>query len=564
MQIERDVEIAMDDGVVLRADVFRPDEDVPGPVIMTHGPYAKGLSFQEGYPPMWQALERDHPEALAGSSNRFQNWETVDPEKWVPDGYVCIRVDCRGAGRSPGYLDMFSPREISDYAACIEWAGTQPWSTGKVGLLGISYYAMNQWLVAARRPKHLAALCPWEGASDYYREFNRHGGILNGFAAGWVPGQVLRVQHGVGERGFRDPNSDELTAGPETLDEGELAANRADLPEQLRSHRLDDEFYRERSADLSQIEAPLLSAANWAHHLHTRGNFEGYLKAGSKEKWLEVHGLEHWTLFYTDYGVELQKRFFGHFLKGEDTGWDQQPPVTLNLRKVDGSFALRGEQEWPPARTDWTRLHLRTDSETLEQEPSTGEPVVFDAAGPGVTFSTPPVEEQTEITGPMAAKLFISSSTTDADLFLTIRVFDPDGEDVTFVSGLDPRGVPAFGYLRASQRKLDEERSLPYRPYHPHDDEQPLTPGQVVELDVEIWPTSLVLPAGYRLALTIQGRDFEFEGDGPWPEANGVQMRGHAVFVHRDERDRPAEIFAGETTLYSEPGRESYLTVPLI
>ncbi|MGH2940397.1 MAG: CocE/NonD family hydrolase [Solirubrobacterales bacterium] len=564
MQIDRDVAIPMDDGVVLRADVFRPDDGTPGPVIMTHGPYAKGLSFQEGYAPMWQALERDHPEVLEGSSNRFQNWETVDPEKWVPDGYVCIRVDCRGAGRSPGYLDLFAPREITDYAACIEWAGTQPWSTGKVGLLGISYYAMNQWLVAARRPKHLAALCPWEGASDYYREFNRHGGILNGFAAGWVPGQVLRVQHGVGDRGFRDPNTGELTAGPETLDEQELAANWADLPEQLRTHLLDDEFYRERSADLSRIEAPVLSAANWSHHLHSRGNFEGFLEAGSSEKWLEAHGLEHWTLFYTDYGVGLQKRFFGHFLKGEDTGWDRQPPVMLNLRKVDGSFEERGEQEWPLARTDWTRLYLGTDDETLDREIGSGEPIAFDATGPGVTFATAPIEEEMELTGPMAAKLFVSSSTTDADLFLTMRVLDPEGKDVTFISGLDPKGVPTFGYLRASQRKLDSEKSLPWRPYHPHDEVQPLAPGEVVELDVEIWPTSLVLPAGYRLAVTIQGRDFEFRGDGPWPEANGVQMRGHGVFVHRDADDRPADIFNGETTVYSEPGRESYLLVPVI
>jgi putative CocE/NonD family hydrolase len=121
----------------------------------------------------------------AGSSNRYQNWETADPEKWVPDGYVCVRVDSRGAGRSPGYLDIFSAQETRDYYECIEWAGTQPWSNGKVGLLGISYYAISQWLVAALQPPHLAAICPWEGASDYYREFTHHGGILDTFVSVW-------------------------------------------------------------------------------------------------------------------------------------------------------------------------------------------------------------------------------------------------------------------------------------------------------------------------------------------------------------------------------------------
>ena len=160
MRVDWDVPISMDDGVVLRADVFRPIPDGDYPVIMTHGPYAKGLAFQDGYPGMWKILATKYPEVMVGSSTKYLNWETVDPEKWVPDGYVCIRVDSRGVGRSPGYLDILSPRETQDYYQCIEWAGTQAWSNGKVGLLGISYYAANQWQVAALRPPHLAAISP--------------------------------------------------------------------------------------------------------------------------------------------------------------------------------------------------------------------------------------------------------------------------------------------------------------------------------------------------------------------------------------------------------------------
>jgi predicted acyl esterase len=569
MRVEWDVPILMEDGVVLRADVFRPVEEGRYPVIMTHGPYAKGLAFQEGFPGIWKTLSARYPDAVAGSSNRYQNWETVDPEKWVPDGYVCVRVDSRGSGRSPGYLDIFSPRETRDYYECIEWAGVQPWSNGKVGLLGISYYAVNQWQVAALRPPHLAAICPWEGASDYYRELTHHAGILNNFIAVWYPVQVASVQHGVGARGARNPNTGEPVSGPDTLSREELAGRSADSVGALVIHPFDDEYYRERSAQLERITVPLLSAGNWSHALHTRGNFEGYMRVSSDQKWLEVHGLEHFTEFYTDYGVRLQKRFFGYFLRGEDTGWGRQPTVLLNVRHVDGSFEVRAEKEWPLARTRWTRLHLHPEVDPeggllTRRAPVVRSSVEFEALGDGVTFTTEPFTEEVEITGPAAARLFISSTTTDADLFLTVRVLDPHGKDVTFVSAQDPAGVVATGWLRASHRASDPERSWPYRPWHPHDRAEPLTPGKAVLLDVEIWPTSVVIPVGYRLALTVQGRDFEFPGDGPWPSIYGVPMKGHGMFVHVDSHDRPADIFGGTTTLISGPDHPSYLLLPFI
>ncbi|GAA4585827.1 CocE/NonD family hydrolase [Planotetraspora phitsanulokensis] len=565
MRVEWDVPIPMPDGTVLRADVFRPVAEGRYPVIMTHGPYAKGLAFQQGYAGMWKPLSTKYPDAVAGSSNKYQNWETVDPEKWVPDGYVCIRVDSRGSGRSPGYLDIFSVQETHDYYTCVEWAGVQPWSNGKVGLLGISYYAMNQWQVAALRPPHLAAICPWEGAADHYREFTHHGGILNIFTSVWYPVQVGAVQHGVGERGARNPNTGEPVAGPETVPAEDLVALRGDPPAQLRAHPFDDTYYRQRSAALEQITVPVLSAANWAHALHTRGNFEAYSRVSSEQKWLEVHGLEHFAEFYTDYGVGLQKRFFGHFLKGADTGWDRQPPVQLNARHVDGSFELRSEQAWPLPDTTWTTLHLHPDGLALaERAPADGGRLDFAALGDGVTFTTEPFAEEVEITGPAAARLFVSSTTADADIFLTLRVLDPAGTDVTFVSGLDPAGVVAAGWLRASHRAVDPERSLPHRPWHPHDHADPLTPGEVVQLDVEIWPTSVVIPAGHRLACTVRGRDFEFPGDGPWPATYGVPMKGHGMFLHTDPHDRPEDRFGGTTTLVSDRARPSSLLLPFV
>ena len=211
MKIDWDAPIEMDDGVVLRADVFRPVADGKYPVIMSYGPYAKGLSMQEGYKSQWLRIIKAAPEVLEGSSNKHQNWELFDPEKWVPDGYVVIRVDSRGAGRSPGVIDIWSLREAQDLAQCVEWAGVQPWSNGKVGLNGISYYAENQWQCAALQPKHLAAICLWEGAADFYRDMAHHGGIFcNGFTKGWSENQVYTLQHGRGTRGFRSRMTGEI------------------------------------------------------------------------------------------------------------------------------------------------------------------------------------------------------------------------------------------------------------------------------------------------------------------------------------------------------------------
>jgi uncharacterized protein len=245
--------------------------------------------------------------------------------------------------------------------------------------------------------------------------------------------------------------------------------------------------------------------------------------------------------------VRLQKRFFGHFLQGEDTGWERQPPVLLQVRHADGTFTERAEHEWPLARTEWTRWDLGTGS--------------YDAFGDGLTFMAAPLERETEITGPSAAKLFVSSSTADADLFVVLRAFEPDGEEVVFQGAIDPHTPVAQGWLRASHRKLDPALSEPYRPYHSHDEKQPLTPGQVYELDVELWPTSIVLPPGYRLALTVRGKDYEY------PKAGGErlttfrnELRGSGPFLHDDPDDRPHELFGGTVTIH--PG--SYVLLPFV
>ncbi len=571
MRIEWDVPIEMDDGIVLRADVFRPVDDASVPVLLSYGPYGKGLRFSDHHPEQWKRLIEEHPDVADGSTGKYQAWEVADPEKWVPHGYACVRVDSRGAGRSPGVVSPHSPREIRDAAHCVEWAGAEPWSNGRVGMLGISYYATNAWLVASLEnpPTHLAAICPWEGSADSYRDVGRHGGILTTWARNWWSSRILSVQHGFGERGDRSPNTGELVAGPETLTDAELESNRTDVFAEQKRHVFEDEWTRGRSAAWDNVTVPVLSAANWGSAaLHLRGNVEGFVRANTEQRWLEVHGLEHWTHFYTDYGLDLQRRFFDCFLRGDDTGWVDQPRVMLNVRRPGEVFELRGETDWPIPDTQWTHLYLEpAGHELTTTPPEHGGAVAFDALGEGVRFLTAPFEEEMEITGPVAAKLFVSSSTTDADLFLVLHVFDPVGEEVTFQGAMDPLTSVGKGWLRASHRTLDPALTREFRPYHTHTEAKPLVPDDVYELDVEVWPTSIVVPPGHRVGLSVLGRDYV--QDKP-PTASSdffaqTDVRyGSGPFVHDDPDDRPDAVFAGMTTIHVGPDRQSSLLLPVI
>lgn len=548
--IEKEVPVPMSDGAVLRANVYRPDIDGRFPVVMAKGAYGKDVHFRDAFSEQWKRLKSIYPGLdTDGTSGRHLRWETVDPERWVPDGFVVINVQSRGTGTSPGYLDPYSPAETRDYAEAIDWAGIQPWSNGKVGLLGVSYYATKQWQVAALQPKHLAAIVPWEGCCDFYREWSRHGGIRTRFPVDWWPRQILPNQHGNGENPNTDPDTGEPTNGP-VLSPELLAGNRAAFPDDILDHVLDDEWYRDRTPDFDRITVPLLSAANWGGPgLHLRGNIEGFLAAASTRKWLSFHVGTHFESFYLPDYVALQKRFFDRYLKDIDNGWEDAPPVRLSVRGPKGT-SYRAEREWPLARTEWQKWYLDAGGEDLSiHAPATDASSAYDAMGDGLHFSTVPFGAETEFTGPLMARLFMSSTTTDMDIFATLRLIDPNGDEVVFVGAHEQTPVTR-GWLRASHRKLDPQRSLPYRPYHSHDEIQKLEPNAVTELKVEIWPTSIVCPADYRLVLTLQGRDFEYDVPGR--------------MLHNDPADRPANEFGDVNTIHTGPACPSYLLLPHI
>jgi predicted acyl esterase len=560
MMLDRDVAIPMRDGAALRANVFRPKADGRYPVLMTLGPYGKDVHLSQFMPEAWEALKRRHPEILAASSCKYLVFETPDPEVWVPHGYALVKIDSRGAGKSPGRLDVNSPAEFRDFYDAIEWAATQPWSSGKVGLLGISYYAAGQWMIAAQRPPHLAAILPWQGTYDFYRDRTRQGGILGGgFLHRWWNRSVLRNQHGNPDTPLTDIDTGERNTGPASLSSAELEANRVDYIANLLARPLNGPWYEERSARLDRIRIPALVVANWGGlGLHLRGTILGFLGIASSEKWLKVQSGSYFLTFLLPESVALQRRFFDRYLKEIDNGWEREPRVEVAVRAADDTVSrVVRDTQWPLTGTRWMRFFLDASKLSLASAPGEVAHASYPAIGEGLTFTTAPLERGIEFAGPIKAELWVSSSTEDMDLFATLRAFDPQGKEVTFLSAVEPKSPVSQGWLRVSQRKLDPERSTEWQPWHTHDQMQKLDPGTPYKVDIEIWPASLALPAGYRLALTLQGKDFERPGE------SGAQ-RGSGWFLHDDPRDRPPQIFAGTHTVYSGGKRESHLLLPML
>ena len=395
----------------------------------------------------------------------------------------------------------------------IEWAAEQPWSSGKVGLLGISYYAGSQWRVAALRPKGLAAMIPWEGMSDYYRDRCRHGGILSdSFIRFWWNRQVITNQYG-------RPGRKSSNWGPDTI-EGDLsdeerAGARNDQNIDNANNRFrDDPYYASKEYDLSNIEVPLLSVANWGGILlHLRGNIEGYTHAGSEFKYLRCIVGRHDLPFYYREEVEVQRSFMDAFLKGEDrVGWSvpgKVPKVDMVVRKGDlgfndpekeQAFARRAESSWPIERTQYTKYFLTSEGGLTTDSSQARTPHPLKRSYPAlgslekpqlISFSTAPVTEETEITGHIVAHLNVSVTPyigskilpSDIDLFVTLRHISPSGKEV-YYTGTAGDAIPLCkGWLRASLRAVNERhykhRSyLPYRDYF-STDVLPVLPGEV-------------------------------------------------------------------------------------
>jgi putative CocE/NonD family hydrolase len=574
---EHDATVALSDGLGMRVNIFRPEQAGRFPVVVTHGVYGKDVDWQSAppYKAAWSTLLRKLPELKANSTLAFMRWEMPDPERWVPHGYAVIQADARGSGKTPGRLDPLSPRGIQDYKELIEWAASQPWSNGRVGLMGISYYAITQWQVAALKPKGLAAIMPWEGAVDHYRDMATHGGIPSRFFINaWYNRQVAVNAHG----NQHSPLRDAITGGPASgvaSDSNTFPSSKVDMVAAFSAHPFEDAFHRERTPDLDAIETPLLSVGNWGGAgLHLRGNIEGFLGARSQRKWLRIHSGDHFSPFYQEEALKMQRRFLDFFLRDIDNGWDKEPQIALVVRDPRHPYQSRAEDQWPLRGTQWTILYLDGQRRALTAtKPSEAKIISYGVTSAGATFVMDAREHGSEITGPIRAKLWVRPSRRDMDLFVVLRLFDPAGKEVTFEGANTPAVPIANGWLRLSHRELDAKRTQPWRPYHLHSEPSPVEPDQDYAVDIEIWPSSVVIPAGYRLALTVLGRDFILPG---WrgligkllarlyrtfPLISALFMPGSAPFLH-DGRDR--DLFGGQHRILCGGPYDSQVILPVI
>ncbi|KAK8189886.1 Alpha/Beta hydrolase protein [Phyllosticta capitalensis] len=565
------IKLRSSEGLV-RCNVYRPKTSDKVPVLVTYGPYGKDIPYKDFHPKSFSEVNPEH-------RSEHSAWETPDPKFWTSHGYAVVRADERGTGQSPGLLDTMSRGTSEAFFDVVEWAAEQPWSSGKVGLLGISYFAGSQWRVAARKPKGLSAIVPWEGMSDYYRDRCRHGGILsNSFIRFWWDRQVVSNQYGRPGRAARNWGPDTLEGN---LPEEELVKNRQDQNiDNLNNHYRDDIYYASKEYDMADIEVPLLSVGNWGGILlHLRGNVEGFVNAGSEFKYLRMIVGRHDLPFYYSEEVEVQRSFLDAFLKGEDrVGWSKKgavPPVDIVLRKGDvgfndataeRTFARRSENEWPIARTAWTKFYLTPEQSLTTEAPlntlhkKLGYPALGSLEKPSLlSFTTPAFDAETEITGNVLAHLNVSVTAdptgptpTDIDLFLTLRHISPAGKEV-FYTGTAGDPVPLTkGWLRVSLRNTSPEHPkhreyLPWREYT-RADVRSVIPGEVYGVDVEVWPTNVVLEKGAKLVLEVASGD----------------TQGCGLFQHNHPEDRSEEKFRGTNFISFGPKYTNYLTLPVI
>ena len=481
MRITR-VPVEVAPGVVLSVVVHRPPDDRPRPVVLAVTPYgaeatpgrAVGMLMRLGGV-RFGRLRR----------SRWTSFEAADPAWWTRAGYVVVLADARGMHGSTGHGGFLTDDDAHDYAELIAWAAAQPWSTGAVGLLGVSYLAMSQWRVAALRPPALRAIVPWEGCSDLLREFGGQGGIPeDGFVRTWWRNRMQRGHHRGSPLG-------------------------EDFPADRDAHPLDDDYWRAKAPALEEIDVPALVCASWSDQgLHTRGSLEGYERISSPEKWLFTHGRRKWETFYGDEARQTQRRFLDRYLKGEDNGWETTPRVRLEVRRDRDAWDVRHEERWPPAGQRYAALHLDAGQRRLVEAVPAAASATYDAASGSVCFDHR-FDRGTEVTGTMAVRLWVGApEADDADLFVLVRKIDAQGQEVPFLGYQGfARDVVAKGWLRASHRELDPGRSRPGRPWHTHRTVEKLGPGEVVAVDVEVQASSTFFEAGSTLRLEVRGSD---------------------------------------------------------
>ena len=509
---EYDVRIPMSEGFSVTANIFRSkmaaDKNEKVPVVMCAHPYNNHLTPALRKTPLGGPPQQYRLIPQAGGKpvfSKLTSWESPDPNFWIPAGYALVNMNLPGYANSEGPPSAFSEHQGKCYYEAIEWVAKQPWCSGKVGLNGVSFLAISQYYVAACQayggaPPSLCCISPWEGLTDPYRDIFAFGGLSDvGFPTFWWATEVKPSINGTEE---------------------DFVKSDGCIPtDYLKNHPFYDAFWKAKAARLEEITVPMLVCASFSDHgLHTTGSFRAFEKAKSKHKWVYTHRTGKWVSYYSPEVQEMTKDFMDCFLKDDtSSGFLDTPPVRLEVRSsLDEIHEVRYEHEWPLARTQYTKLYLSGQPQSLAfEKPEQAMEVVYPVKNGNALFNFK-LTEDTELSGYMKLKVWVEArpgkagetSPDDMAIFVAVNKLDRDGNAVYFNGSVgNKRDMVTRGDCRVSRRELDPVESTEWHPVQIGTSEQKLKAGEIVAVDIELYPSSTFFSAGESLQLIIASNE---------------------------------------------------------
>jgi len=474
---EQDVEIVMRDGTKTYGDVFRPKNQTNVPCIISWSWFGKRNCNDDPDADDIAAYQTfgvpDH------SYSRNTKFECADPEYWCYKGYAICNYDPRGTNNSEGDIEHSTHQEGLDAYDLIEFLAAQPWCNGKIGMSGSSGPAVAQWKAGSQKPPHLAAIAPWEGVVDQYGELSCIGGIPE---CGFLPYLVYSFY------------------GKNYMEDFYLMSKESPCK---------DEYWCDKDPVLENIEVPAYITAGWTH-FHLRGSVNGFRHISSKQKWIRIHRDFEWADYYARENIADLTMFFDRYLKGIRNGWESTPRVRLDVMDAyDFDYQLkRAEDDFPLERTVYKKYYLDADNRSLKTKmPKKATKASYDSKKGKTTFDIK-FDEDTEFTGYMKLRLWVEADgNDDMDIFCAIQKLDADGKFLpTNIIGAPHPGTT--GRLRVSLRGLDEKKSTDFNPVHTYAKSNKIKPGEILPVDIEIWPISRIWHKGEQLRVEISGHYF--------------------------------------------------------
>ena len=490
--LEKDVAVQLRDGVTIHVDVFRPTGADKVPVIVAWSPYGKGQGTSPSVMGIFGMVGLDN-----GIVSGLEKFEGPDPAFWCAQGYAICNPDIRGVVDSDGDSVLWDRQEGRDCYDLIEWLAEQQWCSGKVGMSGTSYLAVSQWFTAAEQPPHLAAINPWEGVSDVYRDLVMRGGMPDtGFAQ--------QLQDG----SFFGKNQKE------------------DVISESERYPLMNDLWENKIPDLAKITVPAYVVASYSNTLHTAGTFRAWRRIASQEKWLSIHNSQEWPDYYDEANREDLRRFFDCYLKDEDNGWELTPRVRYSVLDFEGGDQVGvAADEFPPNEVVSTKYYLNAASRVLSTEAPINEVAAdYDVdSNPNAVSFIVQFDRETVLVGYPKAHLWVEArGADDMDLFVLVQKLDAYGTPLqqftvpnqsAVVHDRTDHGASILRYkgsdgrLRVSARHLDVTLSTDDVPAHTFDRIEKLSPGEIVDIEIDLLPIGLVFYPGEQLRFIVSSRN---------------------------------------------------------